>query len=182
MSDRSGSGISRTTRSSTSSAVLVHSEEKVGKDAGEIAGIDPIGVVATDDVESIIAIDADCVFYTPIIMDVDTVCRLLRSGKNVVTTSGFFHPSPDFRDDGERDPRSLPGRRDVLPRRRHPPGLCGRHPAAHAGPRDEQRSTRSGLRGRQRADRCAAGPHRLAGLRQGQGQVPLRANDSRASA
>jgi 2,4-diaminopentanoate dehydrogenase len=83
-------------------AVLVHSEDKVGKDAGEIAGVDPIGVTATDDVESIIATDADCVFYTPIIMDVDTVCRLLRSGKNVVTTSGFFHPSPDFRDDGER--------------------------------------------------------------------------------
>ncbi len=75
-------------------AVLVHSEDKVGKDAGEIAGIEPIGVVATDDIESIIAIDADCVFYTPIIMDVDTVCRLLQSGKNVVTTSGFFHPSP----------------------------------------------------------------------------------------
>jgi 2,4-diaminopentanoate dehydrogenase len=83
-------------------AVLVHSEDKVGKDAGAIAGIEPIGVAATGDVESIIATDADCVFYTPIIMDVDTVCRLLQSGKNVVTTSGFFHPSPDFRDDGER--------------------------------------------------------------------------------
>ncbi|MGH3678314.1 MAG: NAD(P)H-dependent amine dehydrogenase family protein [Mycobacterium sp.] len=82
--------------------VLVHSADKVGKDAGEIAGIAPIGVAATDDIESIVALDADCVFYTPIIMDVDTVCRLLRSGKNVVTTSGFFHPSPDFRDDGER--------------------------------------------------------------------------------
>ena len=81
--------------------VLVHSKEKVGKDAGEIAGIAPIGVAATDDIESIIALDADCVFYTPIIMDVDTVCRLLRSGKNVVTTSGFFHPSPDFHEPGE---------------------------------------------------------------------------------
>ena len=83
-------------------AVLVHREDKIGKDAGEIAGIEPIGVTATDDVESVMTTDADCVFYTPIIMDVDTVCRLLRSGKNVVTTSGFFHPSPDFRDDGER--------------------------------------------------------------------------------
>jgi 2,4-diaminopentanoate dehydrogenase len=82
--------------------VLVHSKEKVGKDAGEIAGIAPVGVAATDDIEAIVAMDADCVFYTPIIMDVDTVCRLLRSGKNVVTTSGFFHPSPDFRDEGER--------------------------------------------------------------------------------
>jgi 2,4-diaminopentanoate dehydrogenase len=82
--------------------VLVHSKEKTGKDAGEIAGIAATGVVATDDIESIIAMDADCVFYTPIIMDVDTVCRLLRSGKNVVTTSGFFHPTETFRDGGEQ--------------------------------------------------------------------------------
>jgi hypothetical protein len=81
-------------------AVLVHSKEKVGKDAGDIAGIGPIGVTATDDIESIIALDADCVFYTPVIMDTDTVCRLLRSGKNVVTTSGFFHPSPEFAEGG----------------------------------------------------------------------------------
>ncbi|OBB01196.1 dihydrodipicolinate reductase [Mycobacteriaceae bacterium 1482268.1] len=82
--------------------LLVHSEHKVGKDAGEIVGIPPTGITASDDIESIVAMDADCVFYTPIIMDVDTVCRLLQSGKNVVTTSGFFHPSPDFREDGER--------------------------------------------------------------------------------
>lgn len=82
--------------------VLVHNKDKVGKDAGEIAGIPPIGVTATDDIESIIALDADCVFYTPVIMDIDTVCRLLRSGKNVVTTSGFFHPTDDFRDGGEK--------------------------------------------------------------------------------
>ncbi len=82
--------------------VLVHSPEKVGKDAGDIAGIAATGVIATDDTDAIIALDADCVFYTPVIMDVDTVCRLLRSGKNVVTTSGFFHPSPDFREPGEQ--------------------------------------------------------------------------------
>jgi hypothetical protein len=82
--------------------VLVHSEDKVGTDAGDIAGIAPTGVVATNDVDAVIAMDADCVFYTPIIMDVDTVCRLLRSGKNVVTTSGFFHPSPDFHEPGEQ--------------------------------------------------------------------------------
>jgi 2,4-diaminopentanoate dehydrogenase len=82
--------------------VLVHSKEKVGSDAGDIAGIPPVGVAATDDIEAIVAMDADCVFYTPIIMDTDTVCRLLRSGKNVVTTSGFFYPSPDFAADGAK--------------------------------------------------------------------------------
>ncbi len=82
--------------------VLVHSKDKVGKDAGEIAGIEPIGVIATDDVGAVVATDADCVFYTPIIMDVATVCRLLRSGKNVVTTAGFFHPTEDFRAAGDQ--------------------------------------------------------------------------------
>lgn len=82
--------------------VLVHSKDKVGRDAGEIAGIAPIGVTATDDVDAVLNLDADCVFYTPVIMDVDTVCRLLRSGKNVVTTAGFFHPSKDFHDAGEQ--------------------------------------------------------------------------------
>lgn len=81
--------------------VLVHNKDKVGKDAGEIAGIAPTGVTATDDIDAVRAIEADCVFYTPVIMDVDTVCALLRSGKNVVTTSGFFHPSPDFRGPAE---------------------------------------------------------------------------------
>ncbi|HYI15274.1 MAG TPA: hypothetical protein VEX37_07785, partial [Thermomicrobiales bacterium] len=33
--------------------VLVHSKDKVGRDAGEIAGIAPVGVVATDDVEAV---------------------------------------------------------------------------------------------------------------------------------
>src|ERR1044072_7080054 len=83
-------------------AVVVHSQDKVGKDAGDIAGIGPTGVLATDDVDAVLAMDADCVFYTPIIMDTGTVCRVLRRGKNVVTTSGFFYPSPDFEADGAR--------------------------------------------------------------------------------
>ena len=96
MSGRSGFGISPTTPCSTSSVCWCTARTRSGKDAGEIAGIAPIGVAATDDIESVIAMDADCVFYTPVIMDVETVCRLLHSGKNVVTTSGFFYPSVDF--------------------------------------------------------------------------------------
>ncbi|MGE2833686.1 dihydrodipicolinate reductase [Mycobacterium sp. SMC-4] len=83
-------------------AVLVHNKDKVGRDAGELAGVAPVGLAATDDIEAVIATDADCVFYTPVIMDVDTVCRLLQSGKNVVTTSGPYHPTEQFRDAGDR--------------------------------------------------------------------------------
>lgn len=54
--------------------VLVHSPDKVGRDAGEIVGIAPTGVITTDDVDAMVALDADCVFYTPVIMDVATVC------------------------------------------------------------------------------------------------------------
>ena len=41
--------------------VWVHSAEKVGRDAGELAGIDPLGVTATDDVDALIALEPDCV-------------------------------------------------------------------------------------------------------------------------
>src|SRR5579864_8806137 len=43
--------------------VLVTNPAKVGKDAGEIAGIAPTGVLATDSVEAIVALNADCVHY-----------------------------------------------------------------------------------------------------------------------
>jgi 2,4-diaminopentanoate dehydrogenase len=80
--------------------VLVTNPKKVGRDAGEIAGIGPIGVTATDDVEAIVALDADCVHFAPSVHDLDVVCRLLRSGKNVVCPVGPFFPwerwKPDF--------------------------------------------------------------------------------------
>jgi hypothetical protein len=72
--------------------VLVTNPKKVGKDAGEIAGIGPIGVAATDDVEAIVATEADCVHFAPLVYDLDMVCRLLRAGKNVVSPLGPFYP------------------------------------------------------------------------------------------
>jgi hypothetical protein len=82
--------------------LLVKSPEKVGKDAGDIAGVEPVGVTATDDVEAIIDLDADCVFYTPMYAEVDVICRILKSGKNVVATGGYFYPTADFGDHGAK--------------------------------------------------------------------------------
>jgi hypothetical protein len=60
-------------------------------------------VIATNDVDAILALDADCVFYAPwLFADPDTICRVLRSGKNVVTTAGYFHPNDDNRADGAK--------------------------------------------------------------------------------
>lgn len=81
--------------------VWVSSEEKAGKDAGEIAGIAPIGVIATTDVEALIATDADCVHFTPAVQDIDLVCRLLRSGKNVVSPIGPYYRTEKFRHEWE---------------------------------------------------------------------------------
>ena len=70
--------------------VLVTNPEKVGRDAGELVGLPSTGVIATDDVEKIIALDADCVHYAPLASDLDMICRLLRSGKNVASVGGPF--------------------------------------------------------------------------------------------
>ena len=66
--------------------------KKVGRDAGEIAGIEPLGVLATDDIAAVLAIDADCVLYSPLLAKPDEVVRILESGKNVVTPLGWFYP------------------------------------------------------------------------------------------
>jgi hypothetical protein len=71
----------------------VHSQDKSGKDVGEIVGIEPLGVTATNSVEEILALDADAVIYAPLLPNPDDVAALLRSGKNVVTPVGWLYPS-----------------------------------------------------------------------------------------
>ena len=70
----------------------VYGEDKDGIDAGTIAGIDPLGVIATRDIDEILALGADCVAYMPRLTSIDEVCRILASGANVVTTAFLFHP------------------------------------------------------------------------------------------
>ena len=79
----------------------VSSAAKAGQDAGTLAGAASQGIVATSDVDSLVATPADCVLYMRQGTDIDELCRLLASGKNVVTTRGDFHPPasmyPDVR-------------------------------------------------------------------------------------
>ena len=72
----------------------VHGEEKAGRDAGELAGLEPIGVQATNDANAILDLDADCVIYAPLVPDEQQVAAILRSGKNVVTPVGWVFPDP----------------------------------------------------------------------------------------
>jgi hypothetical protein len=70
--------------------LYAHSADKVGKDAGELCGMDPVGVRATSDVDALLALRPDCVVYNPLYPDTGELCRILASGANVVTTSAFI--------------------------------------------------------------------------------------------
>ena len=79
--------------------VWVHSEDKIGKDAGELAGGDPIGVYATNDGDALITLRPDCVVYAASGPERDAAAvpdyvKLLSAGINVVSTSstGLVHP------------------------------------------------------------------------------------------
>src|SRR5438045_2564171 len=67
------------------------SPDKVGRDVGELCGIDPLGIDATDDVDALLALKPDCVVYNPMWHDTDEIVRILEAGVNVVTTAAFIN-------------------------------------------------------------------------------------------
>jgi hypothetical protein len=56
------------------------SADKVGRDVGELCGIAPTGVLATNDADALIALRPDCVVYNPMFIDVDEMVRILEAG------------------------------------------------------------------------------------------------------
>lgn len=72
--------------------VYAHSDDKVGRDAGDFCHRPATGIKATSDVDALVEMDADCVCLTPLYYDEKILLRLLESGKNVVATGGFVHP------------------------------------------------------------------------------------------
>lgn len=67
------------------------SADKVGVDAGELAGIEKIGVPATNDVDALLALAPDCVSYNPMWPNVDDMVRFLEAGINVCSTAAFIN-------------------------------------------------------------------------------------------
>ncbi len=84
--------------------VIVHDPAKVGLDAGALADVEPTGVLATDDIEAVLATKPDAVAYCAsgdfrpddAVADIE---RCLRAGANVVTPAVYalLHPptAPD---------------------------------------------------------------------------------------
>ncbi|MEN4475107.1 dihydrodipicolinate reductase [Mycolicibacterium cosmeticum] len=82
-----------------------YSPEKIGRDAGEIAGLDHIGVLATGSVEEIIAAKPDVLTFHGVFPDEDLYVKVLEAGINIVTTADWItgwhrdtnHPHPSGR-------------------------------------------------------------------------------------
>jgi hypothetical protein len=74
--------------------VWVHSDNKVGKDAGDLAERNDLntGIKASNDIDAIIALKPDCVLYSPLMSQQDEVVKLLAAGINIVTPLGWFYP------------------------------------------------------------------------------------------
>ena len=73
--------------------VVVHDPAKVGRDAGDLCGLGPLGVTATDDADAVLGLVPEAVCYAASGEArpgeaVDDLVRLLRAGVNVVTHLG----------------------------------------------------------------------------------------------
>jgi 2,4-diaminopentanoate dehydrogenase len=82
--------------------VYVTSTDKEGRDAGDLAGTDPVGVAASADRDAALALDADVVIHTPLPSlvhgddpgrDLDDFVALLERGIDVITTVGYMYPA-----------------------------------------------------------------------------------------
>ncbi|RWA19874.1 dihydrodipicolinate reductase [Mycolicibacterium elephantis DSM 44368] len=86
------------------------SPEKVGRDAAELCGLsDPTGIIATDDIDALIALKPDCVVYTALgetrpVEALEQMSRFLSAGINVVGTSMVWLVTPRQADDWLRGP------------------------------------------------------------------------------
>ncbi|MBP1821612.1 dihydrodipicolinate reductase [Mycobacterium sp. OAE908] len=72
--------------------VKVSTREKAGRDAGELCGVPDVGVLATDDLASVLALAPDCVAYcaTAVRREEEAladIAQYLEAGINVVTIS-----------------------------------------------------------------------------------------------
>jgi hypothetical protein len=82
-----------------------HGADKIGRDAAQLCGVDePTGIVATDDIDALLALRPDCVLYTSQaetrpVQAIEEISRFLRAGINVVGTSMVWLVSPHHADE-----------------------------------------------------------------------------------
>jgi 2,4-diaminopentanoate dehydrogenase len=86
------------------------SPDKIGRDAAELCGLsEPTGIIATDDIDALIALKPDCVVYTaqgetrPMEV-IEQMSNFLAAGINIVATSMVWLVTPRQADDWLRVP------------------------------------------------------------------------------
>jgi hypothetical protein len=89
--------------------LVVHSDAKAGLDAGQLCGIEPVGVVGTQDPAAMLAGDADAVLYAAAanlrpLEAVEDMASILWAGKNVVSCSVVPLVFPDAVDAAFTEP------------------------------------------------------------------------------
>jgi hypothetical protein len=87
----------------------VHGADRLGVDAGELAGLAANGIKATNDSAALLAMNADVVCYcsgadSRLFEAIEDFCKILRSGKNIVSTSLPFLTYPPQADINLRKP------------------------------------------------------------------------------
>ncbi|CAN5474268.1 dihydrodipicolinate reductase [soil metagenome] len=71
--------------------VYAHGDDKVGRDAAELAGwSEATGVLATNDIDTLLALGADACCYNPLWPSIDELVTLLASGVNVCTSAAWI--------------------------------------------------------------------------------------------
>ncbi|ORB80096.1 dihydrodipicolinate reductase [Mycobacterium timonense] len=84
--------------------------EKIGRDAAQLCGLDePTGIIATDDIDALVALNADCVVYTSQgetrpMEAIEQISRFLAAGTNVVGTSMVWLVAPRHAEEWLREP------------------------------------------------------------------------------
>jgi hypothetical protein len=92
--------------------VHAHGADKIGRDAAQLCGLKtPTGVLATDDIDALVALGADCVVYTSQgetrpQQAIAQICRFLEAGTNVVGTSMVWLVAPHQADSWITEPLS----------------------------------------------------------------------------
>jgi len=89
--------------------LFVSNPDKVGRDAGELAGLDTsLGVAGSSDTDALLALQPDCIVHTAMADNrmgeaLDDLERFLRAGCNVVSSSPVFLQFP-----ADDDPMAAP--------------------------------------------------------------------------
>src|SRR3977135_714900 len=101
-----------------------YSPDKVGRDAGELVGLPPIGVKATGTVEEIIAAKPDVLTFHGVFPDEDLYVKVLEAGIDIVTTADWI--TGWHRDTNHTHPSGKPGQQTLAE-------ACGKRGAALCG-------------------------------------------------